>query len=53
MYKKRFNNKLIKLLNYLENEWGQKVALEFLDKVDKRIETLKKQPFIGKPSEKT
>jgi len=38
------------LLEYLENEWGQKVALEFLNKIDKRIETLIEQPFIGKPS---
>jgi plasmid stabilization system protein ParE len=52
IYKKRFNNKLIQLLQYLEQEWGQKVSVEFLSKIDKRIETLKQQPFIGKPSEK-
>lgn len=50
IYKKRFSNKLIKLLQYLENEWGQKTAFEFLNKMDKRIGTLKEQPFIGKPS---
>jgi plasmid stabilization system protein ParE len=52
IYKKRFSNKLVKLLQYIEGEWGQKVAKEFLDKLDKRIATLKEQPFIGKPSER-
>jgi hypothetical protein len=41
IYKKRFNNKLIKLLQYLEQKWGQKVANDFLSKLDKRIGTLK------------
>ena len=50
IYKKRFSNKLIKLLRYLELEWSEQTAIEFLSKMDKRIETLKKQPFIGKPS---
>ncbi len=49
-YKKRFNNKLIKLLQYPETEWSEKTAIEFLEKIDKRIETLRKQPYIGKPS---
>jgi plasmid stabilization system protein ParE len=31
---------------------GQKAAIEFLNKLDKRIDTLKKQPFIGKPPER-
>jgi|SRR5689334_3728577 len=52
IYKKRFSNKLIKLLQYLEVEWGQKTAAEFLNKLDSRIHTLKEQPFIGKPSAK-
>lgn len=37
-------------MQYLEGEWGQKIAFEFLNKIDTRIEMLKKQPFIGKPS---
>lgn len=52
IYKKRFSNKLIRLLQYLEDQWGQKTAFEFLNHVDERIETLRAQPFIGKPSEK-
>jgi|SRR3954451_16710575 plasmid stabilization system protein ParE len=50
IYKKRFSNKLIRLLQYLEVEWGQRRAVEFLSKLDTRIDTLKEQPFIGKPS---
>ena len=50
IYKKRFVNKLIKLLNYLEIHWDKEIAVEFLNKLDKRIETLKTQPFIGKQS---
>jgi len=34
----------------LEVEWGQRRAVEFLSKLDTRIDTLKEQPFIGKPS---
>ena len=50
IYKKRFNNKLIKLLEYLDKEWNYKVAQDFLEKLDKRINTLKKQPLVGKLS---
>lgn len=52
IYKKRFSNKLVKLLEYLEKNWGNQVAENFLTKLDKRITTLKTQPFIGKPSAK-
>ncbi len=50
IYKKRFSNKLIKLLNYLEKEWSQEVAANFLGKLETRIDTLKKHPFVGKSS---
>lgn len=50
IYKKRFNNKLIKLLEYLDKKWNCKVAEDFLKTLDKRIDTLKKQPLVGKPS---
>ena len=33
IYKKRFNDKLVKLLKYLEKNWGQKVASDFLTKL--------------------
>lgn len=53
VYKKRFANKLTKLVTYLENEWGQKIATDFLLKLRAKVATLSKQPYIGKPSEKT
>lgn len=50
--KKRFINKVHKLLVYLEKEWSHKVAADFLLKIDRRIELLTKQPFVGKSSSK-
>jgi hypothetical protein len=38
--KKRFANKLVKLLAYLEKEWSHKVAANFLQKIDLRIQQL-------------
>lgn len=50
--KKRFINKLVKTLTYLENEWGDKVAEDFLTRVDARISMLKHQPHLGAKSKK-
>ncbi len=50
--KKRFTNKVQKVLVYLEKEWSHKVATEFLLKIDRRIELLTKQPFVGSLSSK-
>lgn len=50
--KKRFTNKVVKILTYLEKEWSNKVAYEFLVKVDRRFNLLKQQPFVGIPSQK-
>lgn len=50
--KKRFTSKVTKVLAYLEKEWSQKVASEFLLKIDRRIELLAKQPYVGAPSAK-
>ncbi len=47
---KRFTNKLLRVLDYLEQEWNPKVANEFLDKVYVRIYTLQSNPFIGPPT---
>ncbi len=46
---KRFTNKLLHVLDYLEKEWGKKVAIEFQDKVFVRIYMLQLNPFIGAP----
>lgn len=51
--KKRFFNQLYKLLFYLENNWGLKVAFEFLENIDRRFKTLEDQPYIGKLTSKT
>lgn len=48
--KKRFTNKIVKLLDYLEGEWGKTVADNFLKEIDKRLDTLSEQPFIGAPA---
>jgi len=50
--KKRFKNKLVKLLDYLEIEWGFKVANAFLEKIDSHLELISQQPFVGKPENK-
>lgn len=49
--KKRFTNKVIKLLCYLEAEWGNTVADRFANKLEKRFDDLSGQPFMGIESE--
>jgi plasmid stabilization system protein ParE len=50
IYKKRFQKKLFKLLDYLKSAWGEKVADEFIARLQNRLQTLSKQPYIGVPS---
>ena len=50
IYKKRFVNKLLKLLDYLKTEWGENVSEAFIVKLQKRLNTLSMQPYIGVPS---
>ncbi len=45
--KKRFTNKLFKLLEYLEKEWGHKVAANFFAKIKAHLNLLSNQPYIG------
>ena len=49
--KKRFTNKLLKLLSYLEMEWGGAVAEKFSIKLERRLDTLLEQPLIGAESD--
>ena len=44
---KRSANKLLNMLDYLEKEWGPKVAHAFLDAVYSRIYALQSHPYIG------
>jgi plasmid stabilization system protein ParE len=50
--KKRFTNKVQKVLAYLEKEWSHKVAADFLIKIDRRFALLTKQPYAGRSSSK-
>lgn len=47
---KRFSNKLLLVLDYLEKEWGRTVAIAFLNKVYSRIYALQSHPYIGAPT---
>lgn len=47
IYKKRFLNKLDKLLDYLEKEWNNKVVNEFLDVLEESMHTIKLHPTVG------
>ena len=46
--KKRFTNKLFKLLKYLEKEWGHKVAADFFTNIKFHLSLISKQPYVGK-----
>ena len=48
--KKRFENKLVKLLKFLEEEWSKEVADNFVQELKDRFKILRKQPFTGYPS---
>ena len=50
--KKRFTNKIQKVLTYLEKKWSHKVAADFLLKIDQRFDLLTKQPYVGASSKK-
>ena len=50
--KKRFTNKVQKVLAYLEKEWSHKVASDFLIKIDRRFALLSKKPTICRSSSK-
>ena len=47
IYKKRFLNKLDKLLAYLQKEWNITIANEFLDKLEGKIKIIKLYPATG------
>lgn len=43
-------NKLDRLLDYLEKEWGNKVMNEFLNVLEENMQTIKFYPTIGNPT---
>ena len=44
--KKRFTNKLLGVLDYLEKEWGARVTKQFIDRFDYVLDALKENPYI-------
>jgi len=46
--KKRFQKKLYKLLEYLEKEWGHKVAVDFFADIKFHLNLISNQPYVGK-----
>jgi addiction module RelE/StbE family toxin len=50
IFKKRFQNKLEKLLTYIEAEFGLLVAQKFVELLDRKFLAVQHQPFIGQPS---
>jgi plasmid stabilization system protein ParE len=50
IYKKRFQTKLFKLLDYLKKEWGDNVSDNFIYRLQSRLRTLSQQPYIGASS---
>ncbi len=50
IYKKRFQAKLFKLLDYLKQEWSDNIANSFISRLQSRLYTLSQQPYIGAPS---
>lgn len=41
---KRTTKKLDELLEYLENEWSEKVKINFIDKLDRKLKLIKSNP---------
>ena len=50
VFKKRFQNKLEKLLVYIEQEFGLLVAQKFADHLHEKLTTLQRYPSIGQQS---
>jgi plasmid stabilization system protein ParE len=50
IFKKRFQNKLQQLLEYIEKEFGLLVAQRFARQLEKKLIVLQQQPFVGQPS---
>jgi plasmid stabilization system protein ParE len=49
---KRFRNNILKVYQYLLKEFSAKTAFNFLDRLEKRIEFIAKNPTAGKLSVK-
>jgi plasmid stabilization system protein ParE len=47
IYKKRFLNQYLKLLDYLEKEWAESAAEKFIVITNEKVKLITKQPSIG------
>lgn len=45
---KRFRNNTLRIYQYLLKEFSSKTAYKFLDRLEKRIELIAKNPTVGK-----
>ena len=49
---KRFRNNTLKVYDYLVKDYSSKIAFNFLNRLQKRVELISQYPEIGKPSQK-
>ncbi len=49
---KRFRKNIFSIYQYLLKEFSPKVAFQFLEKLENRVELIIKNPELGKPSQK-
>lgn len=50
VYTPQFEDDFVFLMDYLNTNWSNKVAIQFGNQLDDLIATLSKMPFIGKKS---
>lgn len=46
--KKRFLNKVVRVLAYLESEWSKNVADDFLAILESKLHAIQHHPYIGR-----
>jgi plasmid stabilization system protein ParE len=49
---KRGAKRLMSIIDYLKENWGETVTDDFFDKVEKMLLLLEDSPFVGAPSNK-
>ena len=49
---KRFRKNAFQVYEYLLNEHSKKIAVDFLDKLQRRVDLIIQYPQMGKPSQK-
>lgn len=47
IYKKRYLNKVAKLIIYLRAEWSDKVAIDVIHEINRKILQVSQNPFLG------